>query len=703
METPDAPHSDPPILVRLTSVYLWALVAYILFTRLAFLGLKAVQHDESMFSYYAWIFRTSGNYVYADILHGPVLELLNGAIFKLIGDSDYTMRLWPALSGIGLLAVIWRMRDLTGWRATYFALGFLAISPTVTFFSRFCRNDISFLFVAMLIVYTAWRYSQKPSAVRLIALPLLFALAMSIMETYVIFAFLLATFCLGCWIHGTVKRIAPSGMPVYGLLRHAVLKEWHLLLCGSALGFGLIVTLFTTFFQNREKWNGPYTAIKYWAGQHAEHRIYGLFHFHLLHLLIYEVAFLLFWLICLTLQMWPRNPDPGRTARRYFFAAWVILSYLTLVIPVGDPRVALWKYELPKSFDTHFHITMGLHIWIIAQLFIVIGITGWNHLNRGRVFHAFVDYWAAGSFLAYGYAGEKVPWVTMHIVVPMLISCGMYADIILRRMSAAARGKEATEPFEEAIPGRIAKAKSLKEKQIPRQPAFLASWRGRFEDRFPHALRNTWIACAAIGLGWEIWLSIFVCFFNSGSPIERHTYASSHWEFHREMKAVVREAYESFQGEDTPIAFQGEVAWPLFWTLRRFKFQNATVPPNPTAPFVIIDQYIMDGGTDYAGNNRPPFPYKDRYDWKRVRFRYYWQPLPLDWSAMKRWWLLLRDPAKLSPEQQIIAETCRNDWGKLWTAMILRDEDIHGPKRWDHLGGIDAYIGRIKPAPAGQP
>ena len=91
-----------------------------------------------------------------------------------------------------------------------------------------------------------------------------------------------------------------------------------------------------------------------------------------------------------------------------------------------------------------------------------------------------------------------------------------------------------------------------------------------------------------------------------------------------------------------------------------------------------------------------PPPYKDRYDWELFRFRYYWQPQPLNWKAMLRFWLPLVPEENLDSEQKQQAETFKNEWGKLWTSMLLRDEEIQGPYRWESLGGIDIYIGRLK-------
>ena len=210
------------------------------------------------------------------------------------------------------------------------------------------------------------------------------------------------------------------------------------------------------------------------------------------------------------------------------------------------------------------------------------------------------------------------------------------------------------------------------------------------------AVRASILLFAAAGLGWTVYLSNFLVFKNSGSPIERHTYASSHTDFHAAMRSVVKEAFEKHQGYKTRIEFDGRsewsAAWPLYWSLRRFTNYATFVVPNTKAQFIIIDEHVMDGPPDYKPNpSWSPPPYKDRYDWERFRFRYYWQPHPLNWKAM-----LLIPEKDVDSEWRQRAETFKNEWGKLWTSMLLRDEDLQGNYRWESLDGIDVYIGRLK-------
>lgn len=655
-----------------SAAFLALLAAYIFSTRLFALGLKPVQHDESMFAYYSYNLSQGNGYEFMPILHGPLLEWVTALVFLLIGDSDATMRLFPALCGIGAIGLIFVFRASIGRRSTLLAMALLAISPTVLFFSRFCRNDMPFLFFAMLIVAVGWLYSRRfsspyptlPPTFLAMLLPILFGIAVSIKESYVIFAFILATFCLGCRIHGKVQRIPEDDIPYYNSVVHAMRLHWFPILVGTGLSALFLVAIFTSFFEHMHHRWGVIDDFKYWANENKHRRIIGPFHFYLIHLSIYELPFLAFWTGSLVAMMGRFRDGPKLKGHRNFFYGWLVISVTTLVL--------FWDAALPESFDLRLHMQLGLHLWMALQLIVVVGITGWKHLNRERYVHAFFDYWAGASFLVYSYAGEKVPWVTLHIAFPMIVSCALYADLAIRWCGEAPAKKAAAKKAEPKGRGRRrAKQNHVQEKD---DPATTPTLRG---SRF--AATAALAAFSVIGIGWSVWLSNFLVFANSGSPIERHTYASSHTEFHAEMNRVVAEAEASPLRYNTSIAYEGQVSWPLEWTLRRFSGRRPSVSETTDASFVIIDNYIWE---ELPG-------YMDRYDWTPVRFRHYWQPMPLDWDAMKRPGLLWReDEDGLNPGL--------TEWKKLFMAMLRRDEDYEGPARWEYLGGLDAHIGRKK-------
>ena len=124
--------------------------------RLPALGDRPLMHDESLFGYYSHYLWKYGAMDYDPILHGPLLLQVNAAVFSLFGDSDVTLRLFCALCGIALVAVVVWGRPLRDPWANLASGLLLAASPTLCYYSRFCRNDIPFtLFTAVWVAACA--------------------------------------------------------------------------------------------------------------------------------------------------------------------------------------------------------------------------------------------------------------------------------------------------------------------------------------------------------------------------------------------------------------------------------------------------------------------------------------------------------------------------------------------------------------------
>jgi uncharacterized protein (TIGR03663 family) len=89
-------------------------------------------------------------YCYNPVFHGPTLYLLTYVSYFLFGVSEATARLPMALAGVGLVASCWMLRPLVGRRAALFSAGLMLISPTILYFTRFARHD------ALALLWTFW-------------------------------------------------------------------------------------------------------------------------------------------------------------------------------------------------------------------------------------------------------------------------------------------------------------------------------------------------------------------------------------------------------------------------------------------------------------------------------------------------------------------------------------------------------------------
>src|SRR5690349_23613826 len=88
------------------------------------LGDRPFHHDESQDAYFSYLFRTTGDYAYNPLLHGPLRFYLTGLAYLLFGDSNFTARLAPAVMGLLMVPMPYGLRRQIG-RAGALAAGAL--------------------------------------------------------------------------------------------------------------------------------------------------------------------------------------------------------------------------------------------------------------------------------------------------------------------------------------------------------------------------------------------------------------------------------------------------------------------------------------------------------------------------------------------------------------------------------------------------
>ena len=159
-----------------------AIVALAAGLRLWDLGERAIHHDESIHLKFAWDITQGTKYLHDPVYHGPFQYFGTAATFIVLGDNDYTSRLFPALFGIALVGLPFLLRRQLGTVGAFVAAGMLTISPALLYFSRFARNDIYVAFFTVAIVICIWRYMEDRKIGWLIAMAPLLALSFAAKE-----------------------------------------------------------------------------------------------------------------------------------------------------------------------------------------------------------------------------------------------------------------------------------------------------------------------------------------------------------------------------------------------------------------------------------------------------------------------------------------------------------------------------------------
>ena len=106
------------------------------------LGSRAVHHDESLHGFFSYATSIGDYYPHNPLTHGMFLFNSLSATFWIFGSNEFLLRLPFAI--VGLLIVLFPIiiRKEIGDKSTLLIAGLISISPSLTYFSRFARNDI---------------------------------------------------------------------------------------------------------------------------------------------------------------------------------------------------------------------------------------------------------------------------------------------------------------------------------------------------------------------------------------------------------------------------------------------------------------------------------------------------------------------------------------------------------------------------------
>lgn len=436
---------------------LWLLLLTITaITRLWDLGYRTQHHDESIHTTFSWKFATGEQpYVHDPLSHGPFLFHANALIYQLFGGSDATSRLLPALTGVAIVAAPLLLRDrffLGRWGAL--AVGvILAFSPSFLYYTRFIRHDPYTVLGTLLLVAAIFRYFQSPHRKWIILA--FVSVAFLLANHEIIFAVLLA-FVLVLWGALVLSRLRAL-IPVH-LVAGALLML--LLAMNSVLGWESLPDI---------PWQtgGPDAARDYYSQLLSHPLVIGV--------LLIGIAFVVgcVWAIRQAARtrtdsgevieplLGPADQgavakglrdawnDPVSVGIGALLALWIFLGlFTTLFTQLNGIATAtyatngtllywLGQQDVQRGEQPWFYfITEGLQYeWLaiflstIALVLLAISLAkrlirrDWSY-NPQILFRVFLAFWFLFIFAVLSYAGEKMPWLIMHIVLPAALLSG---------------------------------------------------------------------------------------------------------------------------------------------------------------------------------------------------------------------------------------------------------------------------------------
>ena len=404
------------------------LVALVL--RLWNLGDMALHHDESLHATYSWYLYIGRGYEHNPLMHGPFLFHSAAAVFFLLGDTDMTARLMPAIFGTVLVGMPYLLRRQIGMPAVIIAAVLLTFSPTLLYFSRFLRNDIYIAVWTFGMVICMWRYLDEVKDRYLYALAALLALSYATKEvTFITAAIMLVFIDFMLAVELGKQRAGETVSQARVAVRTALIVPiaWLLAalwpLVGQRLRFGrdtlppvgdLMIIVGTLSL--------PQFAAAIQVLPFIGDRGYDVPQEDFLR--ITSVATLLVASLYIGL-LW--RPKAWLIAAACFFVPYVLL-YTTFFTNLDGFFSGIWgsldywlaQNDVRRGNQPQYYYALLTPLYEFLPLLVASAGAMWL-LLRGDSLRRWLVFWLVTIFIGLSIAGEKMPWLETHIALPLAL------------------------------------------------------------------------------------------------------------------------------------------------------------------------------------------------------------------------------------------------------------------------------------------
>jgi predicted membrane-bound mannosyltransferase len=153
-----------------TNDYTWFLscaliTAVATFVRFFWLELRPLHHDEGVNGYFLTSLFRDNKYTYDPAnYHGPDLYYIALAFSKVFGLNTLSVRWSVAVFGVLTVVLAFYLRKHIGRTGSLFAAFFLALSPGMSFISRYFIHEILFVFFSFAVVVAILFFIEKRRA-----------------------------------------------------------------------------------------------------------------------------------------------------------------------------------------------------------------------------------------------------------------------------------------------------------------------------------------------------------------------------------------------------------------------------------------------------------------------------------------------------------------------------------------------------------
>jgi uncharacterized protein (TIGR03663 family) len=549
---------------------------------------RAFHHDESLHAFYSWRIVEGGIYQYNPLMHGPFQFFGSALLFFFLGDSDATARVLYALFGTLLIGMPWLLRDHISRIGALFTAVLLAFSPTLLYFSRFARNDILMVVWTFGMVVAIWRYRSREEHRYLYYLAVFMALAFVTKETIYLTLFglvgALSFVTVYDWFNGRRdRRSLTRTLPLLVVITTLAAPQSIALI--SVLQGPLGITL-----ANADHASGiigyPYGVGRIVATLLAVAVLGG------------SVAVGLrwnwrSWLICAGL----------------FYAIW-ILFFSGFLTDFGGLPSGIWRglgYWVVQqdvgrgSQPWYYYLVAGGTYEFLALMCALASLP--LLIRRGSSFGWFLIVWAIINSILFTVAGEKMPWLVAHLVLPLILlagwTLGKYAamihweyswhrvaicGVVFFPLMLLFTSRLVLHPLDRSVPGFLILWMWI--------GVILGSISGMLwmlrklsmSERLPIIV----FGLAAMIFGLTFQSAWRVNYLSGDVPTELMVYTQTSPDVRRIAKEIDHIAASTGYGFEMPIVVdsEGGFSWPWAWYLRdyRVSFPSYSDPKNHVAP-----------------------------------------------------------------------------------------------------------------------
>jgi predicted membrane-bound mannosyltransferase/sugar lactone lactonase YvrE len=682
------------------------------------LGSRALHHDESLHGFYAYNLFQGHGYVHDPLMHGPFQFFGIASTFFLTGGaSDYTLRVFPALFGSILIVLPFFFRSRLGSLGALFASALIAFSPTLLYYSRFARNDIYIAVFTLGIVISLWRYVDERKPLYLYTGAGLLGLSFATKEvTYLQVGLLMLI--LNGWLAAELAAQTRDALKLdrlshylwalaYFPIAWLVAATWRLtgevreragLRELAPAGAFLIILGTFTLPQLSAAVQVPLERVGIEIGERSEGATLGVPDGGVpivAGLLVATAVVGLGW----NWRVWA-------IAAAAFYVPYILLytSFFTHMDGFGSGiwgSLDYWldeqRLDQPRGNQPWFYYLMLLPSYEFLPL-VAAAPALFYYAIKGDAFRRFLLAWVAGTFGMYIWAGEKMPWLSVHTSLPAIILAAYALGDLFSHLPKDHKLQRVTPqvlPFVAACMGLAAVAFAafgpdgaawitLRVLLVGAALGALV-WLLQPFDRQRLALGLAAAVLGGLAL-FTVRTGIVATYENGDVPRELLVYTQTSPQV-PDVMAQIREAGAvSGLGRDVPVFVDNAYSWPWRWYLR--EYPNAVYGGvgegfTPPADAIVVVALENDGRMD---------AYRDQY---QTPVRHY-----------LRWWFPEFDTYKTLPTHSVtaffgefIGDLFRPAAWSVWWSYF-RDRDPSAP-----LGGGEevAYFPKAYPVHAGPP